>query len=64
VLAGHYRLDAVRGHLLDMLGDNEAADAHYHAAAARTTNEPDRPDRLIDSSPHQATSLILARWRC
>jgi RNA polymerase sigma factor (sigma-70 family) len=41
-LPGHYRLDAVRGHLLDMLGDTEAAAAHYRAAAARTTSEPER----------------------
>ena len=41
-LPGHHRLDAVRGHLLDMLGDTEAAAASYRAAAARTTNEPER----------------------
>jgi predicted RNA polymerase sigma factor len=37
-LAGHYRLDAVRAHLLEMAGDREAALAHYRAAANRTTN--------------------------
>ncbi|WP_424528875.1 RNA polymerase sigma factor [Sphaerisporangium viridialbum] len=31
-LPGHHRLDAVRGHLLDMLGDTEAAAANYRAA--------------------------------
>jgi len=41
-LPGHHRLDAVRGHLLDMLGDTEAAAANYRAAAARTTSEPER----------------------
>ncbi len=41
-LPGYYRLDAVRGHLLDMLGDTEAAAAHYRAAAARTTSGPER----------------------
>ena len=41
-LPGHHRLDAVRGHLLDMIGDTEAAAAHYRAAAARTTSEPER----------------------
>jgi RNA polymerase sigma factor (sigma-70 family) len=41
-LAGHYRLDAVRGHLYDMLGDTEAAARHYTAAAARTTSLPER----------------------
>jgi predicted RNA polymerase sigma factor len=37
-LAGHYRLDAVRAHLLEMAGDRAGAVTHYRAAAARTTN--------------------------
>jgi predicted RNA polymerase sigma factor len=37
-LKGHYRLDAVRAHLLEMAGDNERALAHYRAAARRATN--------------------------
>jgi predicted RNA polymerase sigma factor len=37
-LAGHYRLDAVRAHLLEMAGDAEGAVAHYGRAAAHTTN--------------------------
>ncbi|HEY3868717.1 MAG TPA: DUF6596 domain-containing protein [Actinocrinis sp.] len=41
-LAGHYRLDAVRAHLLELTGDTEAAAAHYSAAAARTTNLPEK----------------------
>lgn len=41
-LSGHYRLDAVRAHLLDMRGDTEAAAEHYRAAAARTTSAPER----------------------
>jgi RNA polymerase sigma factor (sigma-70 family) len=41
-LAGHYRLDAVRGHLFEMAGDHEAAIAHYRAAAGRTTSIPER----------------------
>ncbi len=41
-LAGHYRLDAVRAHLLEMAGDADAAMAHYRAAASRTTNIPER----------------------
>ena len=41
-LAGHYRLDAVRAHLLEMAGDHEAAIAHYRAAAGRTTSIPER----------------------
>ena len=41
-LAGHYRLDAVRAHLLEMAGDRERAIAHYRAAAERTTSIPER----------------------
>ena len=41
-LAGHYRLDAVRAHLLEMAGDHDAAIQYYQAAAARTTNIPER----------------------
>src|SRR5262249_39043442 len=31
-LSGHYRLDAVRAHLLEMAGDHDAAIMHYRAA--------------------------------
>jgi RNA polymerase sigma factor (sigma-70 family) len=41
-LAGHYRLDAVRAHFLEMLGDYENASKHYRIAAARTTCIPER----------------------
>ena len=41
-LAGHYRLDAVRAHLLEKAGDNVAAIAHYRKAAIRTTSVPER----------------------
>ncbi len=41
-LAGHYRLDAVRGHLLEMAGDTKGAIEHYRAAANRTTSLPER----------------------
>ena len=46
-LRGHYRLDAVRAHLLEMAGDRDAAVADY-LAAARRHREPSRaqlPDR-------------------
>jgi RNA polymerase sigma factor (sigma-70 family) len=35
-LAGHHRLDAVRAHLLELAGDQEAARAAYRLAARRT----------------------------
>jgi predicted RNA polymerase sigma factor len=41
-IAGHYRLDAVRGHLHEMLGDTAAAVVHYRASAGRTTSAAER----------------------
>ena len=41
-LAGHYRLAAVRGHLLERAGDREKAIEQYRAAAAGTTSIPER----------------------
>ncbi len=41
-LKDHYRLDAVRAHLFEKLGDPEKAVQHYRAAAARTTSLPEQ----------------------
>ena len=41
-LAGQHRLDAVRGHLLEMAGDAGAAAEAYLAAARLTTSIPER----------------------
>jgi predicted RNA polymerase sigma factor len=41
-VARHYRLDAVRAHLFEKMGDHEAAVKHYRIAAARTTSMPER----------------------
>ncbi|TDD28801.1 sigma-70 family RNA polymerase sigma factor [Kribbella turkmenica] len=41
-LAGHYRLDAVRGHLYEMRGDFGTAAHHFREAARRTTSKPER----------------------
>ena len=41
-LEGQHRVDAVRAHLLEMLGDTEAAITHYQRAAARTTSIPEQ----------------------
>ncbi|MGO9897671.1 MAG: RNA polymerase sigma factor [Bryobacteraceae bacterium] len=38
----HHRLEAVRAHLLEMLGDRENAIRHYRTAAGRTTSIPER----------------------
>jgi RNA polymerase sigma factor (sigma-70 family) len=45
-IGGHYRLDAVRGHLHERAGNAERAIAHYRAAAQRTASTPER-DYLI-----------------
>jgi predicted RNA polymerase sigma factor len=37
-LEGHYRLDAVRAHLLELGGDTKGAYERYRAATSRTTN--------------------------
>ena len=41
-LGAHHRLDAVRAHLHEMLGNRETAIWHYQAAAERTTSVPER----------------------
>jgi predicted RNA polymerase sigma factor len=41
-IAGHYRLDAVRAHLFEKIGNHEAAIQHYRIAASRTTSMPER----------------------
>ena len=41
-ISGHYHLEAVRAHLLEMAGDHRGAIAHYQVATARTTNIPER----------------------
>jgi RNA polymerase sigma factor (sigma-70 family) len=41
-VADHYRLAAVRAHLLEKLGDHQAAIEHYRLAAAKTTSIPER----------------------
>ncbi|MFL6122510.1 RNA polymerase sigma factor [Actinophytocola sp.] len=41
-VASHYRLDAVRAHLLDLAGEHEQARVHYRRAAKRTFSLPER----------------------
>jgi RNA polymerase sigma factor (sigma-70 family) len=53
-LAGHYRLDAVRGHLYEMAGDRERALVHYRTAAERTMSVPER-DYLMTKAARLAT---------
>jgi RNA polymerase sigma factor (sigma-70 family) len=57
-LAGHHRLDAVRAHLLELAGDNEAARASYRLAARRTLSLAER--RYLTA---RATRLRESRQR-
>jgi predicted RNA polymerase sigma factor len=41
-LAEHYRVVAVRAHLLDLTGDDDGARKHYLSAAGRTQSLPER----------------------
>jgi RNA polymerase sigma factor (sigma-70 family) len=41
-LSGHHRVHAVRAHLLDLLGEREAARAEYEIAARRTLSVPEQ----------------------
>ncbi|MDQ2812996.1 MAG: ECF-type sigma factor, partial [Actinomycetota bacterium] len=41
-LAGHYRVDAVRAHLLDQIGEAQGAYEHYLKAAQRTRSLPEQ----------------------
>jgi RNA polymerase sigma factor (sigma-70 family) len=51
-LAGHHRVEAVRAHLLDLAGDQEAARAHYRLAARRTLSIPEQ--RYLESRAARA----------
>ena len=55
-LAGHYRLDAVRGHLCEMLGEREKAVTHYRAAAGGTTSIPERNYLMMQAARLEAPS--------
>jgi predicted RNA polymerase sigma factor len=46
-LAAGHRVEAVRGHLLEMAGDPTAARSSYLAAARKTTSVPER--RYLES---------------
>jgi RNA polymerase sigma factor (sigma-70 family) len=46
-LAGHYRVDAVRAHLLERAGDVAAAIPYYESAAEKTASIPERNYLLL-----------------
>jgi len=41
-ISGHYRLNAVRGHLYELAGDRERAIEQFRAAADGTASAPER----------------------
>jgi predicted RNA polymerase sigma factor len=49
-IAEHYRMDAVRAHLLEMVGDPQAAARYYRAAAGKTVNLPERNYLLMQAA--------------
>jgi predicted RNA polymerase sigma factor len=57
-LAEHYRIDAVRAHLLELAGDRESAREHYRLAARRTLSLPEQ--RYLES---RATRLATPAER-
>jgi RNA polymerase sigma factor (sigma-70 family) len=53
-LARDHRLDAVRGHLLELAGDPDRAVEHYRAAAGRTTSRPEQ--RYLEAKAAKASA--------
>ena len=49
-IAGHYRLDAVRAHLLERAGDREGATAGFRRAAEGTSSIPERNYLLLQAA--------------
>ena len=62
-LAGHYRLDAVRAHLLEMAGDVDAAIASYRAAAGADDEHPrtQLPDDAGGPADRSAPVILESR---
>jgi RNA polymerase sigma factor (sigma-70 family) len=60
-IAGHYRLDAVRAHLLEKAGDHDAAIACYRSAAQRTRSVPERNYLIAQAARIGAVTSGLER---
>jgi predicted RNA polymerase sigma factor len=61
-VAEHYRLDAVRAHLLELAGDREGAVRHYRAAAGKTASLPER-NYLLAQAARLSSELRLTNER-
>jgi RNA polymerase sigma factor (sigma-70 family) len=57
-LEGHYRLAAVRAHLLELAGDHDGAITHYRAAAERTTSVPEQHYLLTKAAALRAEAGV------
>jgi RNA polymerase sigma factor (sigma-70 family) len=60
-LAGHYRVDAVRAHLLDETGQHDAAREHYRRAARHTLSLPSSATSS-PAPPHHADHRDDGGW--
>jgi RNA polymerase sigma factor (sigma-70 family) len=59
-LASHHRLDAVRAHLFELVGDRDRALAHYRAAAKKTASIPER-NYLLSQAARLGEAETLTR---
>jgi RNA polymerase sigma factor (sigma-70 family) len=60
-LDGHYRLDAVRAHLLEMTGDRQAAADHYRRAAQGTSSIPERNYLMMKAAIEDTASTSASK---
>ena len=62
-LSGHYRVDAVRAYMFELMGDTSRAARHYAAAASRTTNLIERRYLLRQAARLSSDLLSAPRAR-
>ena len=62
-LRGHHRLEAVRAHLLERLGDRASAIARYRAAAELTASAPERDYLLLRAARLSSTTETQSAQR-
>jgi len=62
-MARTHRLDAVRGALLELAGDTDAARASYRRAARMAASVPEQRYLALRAARLRSASLIQGRWR-
>jgi predicted RNA polymerase sigma factor len=60
-MAGHHRLDAVRGHLLERAGEAASAIAAYQRAAGKTSSMPERDYLLMKAARLRERQDVFSR---